>query len=69
MIEIGYAPIRNPARKDGFWVVAGERKVLYARTSLDYGEQLRLAQVVERDGEPEIERQQSNVVPLRPSGD
>jgi hypothetical protein len=34
MAECGYVPVRNPAAKDGQWVVGGKRQTVYAKAEL-----------------------------------
>ena len=48
----GYAPVRNPDRIDGLWIVAGMRQVIYAKAQLTQEKQLQAAQ--------KLARQQSN---------
>jgi hypothetical protein len=36
----GYAPVRNPSRDAGLWVVGGERQAVYARATLTLRDQL-----------------------------
>lgn len=46
MKAMGYAPIRNPYAKDGFWVVTGRRQNIYAQISLSVRERLEAAQTL-----------------------
>ncbi len=39
----GYAPVRNPDAKDGFWKHGGRRQVIYAKISLSLREQIAAA--------------------------
>jgi hypothetical protein len=38
-----YLAVRNPDRDTGLWVIKGVRQVIYAKTALSQGEQLRAA--------------------------
>lgn len=49
MKAMGYAPIRNPWAKDGFWVVSGRRQNIYAKLSLSNRERLEAAQTLVAD--------------------
>lgn len=41
--DCGYTQVRNPAPKDGYWVVNGKRQVIYARKGVTQQERLRAA--------------------------
>jgi hypothetical protein len=41
--QCGYVPVRNDASKQGLWVIAGNRQVVYAKEELPVGERLRAA--------------------------
>jgi hypothetical protein len=43
MERCGYAPVRNPDRDTGLWVIEGARQVIYAQIALPREEQLRAA--------------------------
>ena len=38
--KCGYVPVRNPDREDGLWNYDGNRKMIYAKSSLSLGEQI-----------------------------
>ena len=38
-----YLPVRNPNRKNGLWVINGERQVVYAKQVLPLREQIAAA--------------------------
>lgn len=50
--SVGYAPVRSPWTKDGFWVVSGRRQNVYAQIALSPRERLQAAQGLVAD-EPE----------------
>jgi hypothetical protein len=41
--KAGYVPVRNDTRNDGLWIIGGERKVIYAKTSLSIRDQIAAA--------------------------
>jgi hypothetical protein len=40
----GYVPVRNSAREDGLWVIAGKRQVVYGRQDIGPGERFTAAE-------------------------
>ena len=46
--KIGYAPVRNPDAIDGYWVIAGKRQAVYAKTELSVSDQLVAAKDLQR---------------------
>jgi hypothetical protein len=45
MRDCEYEVIKKPGRKDGFWIVNGKRRVVYAKMSLTAGQQLEAAEI------------------------
>jgi hypothetical protein len=41
-----YVPVRNPDRKDRFWIINGKRRVVYALSTLSFAEQLEAARTL-----------------------
>ena len=46
METCGYVAVHNPAAQDGLWKVAGRRQVIYAKSALRLGDQIRAANAV-----------------------
>jgi hypothetical protein len=49
----GYVPVRKPGRKDGFWLINGTRKVIYAKVELNPRDQIAAAQRLSKSEEPQ----------------
>jgi hypothetical protein len=41
--QCGYVPVRNPDRKDHYWIISSERQVVYALSELSLRDQLKAA--------------------------
>jgi uncharacterized protein DUF5906 len=41
--KCGYTPVRNPDAADGLWKISGRRQVVYAKTELSPGDQIKFA--------------------------
>jgi hypothetical protein len=46
----GYVPVRHPGRKEGNWIVGGNRLVVYAKESLPVSDRLRAVEELSRGG-------------------
>jgi hypothetical protein len=66
MRDCEYEAIKKPGRKDGFWIVNGKRRVVYAKLNLTFGDQLEAAEERAQGGaKPGIPRR-SRQSPVRP---